>query len=105
MNSAERATLAECPDRPYEDGPYETEGDASARVRDIYAAFHKRGVMQAKTLDRLLDACERSGVQLGTYDRHILTWLSAQKPEMAQVVAGLIRRAGHGAADDGPTAR
>lgn len=86
------------------DGPHETESDAAARVSDIYAAFHKRGVMQAKTLDRLLDVCERSGVQLGAYDRHVLKWLAGQKPEVAQVMIGVIGRAS-AAAHDGPTAR
>lgn len=105
MSSAERSGLTEDAERRHPvDGPYETESEASARVSDIYAAFHKRGVMKAKTLDRLLEVCERSGVQLGAYDRHVLTWLAAQKPEVAQVIVGVIRRAG-GAAHDGATTK
>ncbi|GAA4608347.1 hypothetical protein GCM10023195_32630 [Actinoallomurus liliacearum] len=85
-------------------GPYETEGDASADVRDIYAAYHKRGVMAAKTLDRLTTVCAEHGVKLGEFDRDVLRWLARQKPERAQVIVGLVERAtaGNGGAVTGP---
>ncbi|QXJ25431.1 hypothetical protein AGRA3207_006922 [Actinomadura graeca] len=74
-------------------GPYETEDDAFTEVRDIYAGFGKRGVMQARTLDLLLRVCAEHGIELGDYDRRVLRWLSAQPPETAQVIAALIARA------------
>jgi hypothetical protein len=41
----------------------------------------------------LLDACADSHVELGTYDRRILAWLSNADYSTAQVIIGLIRRA------------
>ena len=46
------------------------------------------------SLDHLTAACETAGVELGAYDRRVLTWLARWEPEMCAVVAGLILRAG-----------
>lgn len=73
-------------------GPYETEADVFADVRDIYAGHGKRGVMRARTLDMLLRTCAESGVELGEYDREVLRWLATRPPETAQVIASLIAR-------------
>ena len=73
-------------------GPHERHDDVTASVADVYAAFHKRGVMRAKSLDRLLAACLDSGVELGAYDRQVLKWVARQEPEVAYVIADLIRR-------------
>ncbi|MFC9973272.1 hypothetical protein ACFVH6_20505 [Spirillospora sp. NPDC127200] len=74
-------------------GPYQSENEAFAHVRDIYAGWCKRGVMRTRTYDLLLRACAEHGVELGDYDRHVLRGLAHQPPETAQVVAGLIARA------------
>jgi hypothetical protein len=74
-------------------GPYEAEYEATTEVRDVYAGYHKRGVMKAKTLDRLLGACSEHGLEMGAYDREVLQWIARQKPEAAQVIVGLVHRA------------
>ncbi|MBO2465907.1 hypothetical protein [Actinomadura violacea] len=74
-------------------GPYATEADAFAEVRDIYAGHAKRGVMRARNLDLLLRACAEHGVELGDYDRAVLRRVAAGPPETAQVIASLIARA------------
>jgi hypothetical protein len=74
-------------------GPYEAEYEAAAEVRDVYAGYHKRGVMRAKTLDRLLRTCSDYGLEVGSYDREVLRWIAGQRPEAAQVIVGLVHRA------------
>ena len=74
-------------------GPYEAECEAAAEVRDVYAGYHKRGFMRAKTLDRLLRACSDYGLEMGSYDQEVLRWIAGQKPEAAQVIVGLVHRA------------
>lgn len=74
-------------------GPYEAEHEAAAEVRDVYAGYHKRGVMKAKTLDRLLGTCAEHRLEVGSYDREVLRWIAGQKPEVAQVIVGLVHRA------------
>lgn len=74
-------------------GPYEAEYEATAEVRDVYAGYHKRGVMREKTLNRLLRTCTDHGLEVGSYDREVLRWLAGQKPEAAQVIVGLVSRA------------
>jgi hypothetical protein len=74
-------------------GPYAAEYEATAEVRDVYAGYHKRGVMRAKTLDRLLRTCSDYGLEVGSYDREVLRWIAGQKPEAAQVIVGLVHRA------------
>ncbi|TYB44698.1 hypothetical protein [Actinomadura chibensis] len=73
-------------------GPYDTEADAYADVRDIYAGHAKHGVMRARTLELLLRVCAEHGVELGRYDLDVLRGLAAGPPERAQVVASLIAR-------------
>ncbi|MFA1548091.1 hypothetical protein [Actinomadura chokoriensis] len=73
-------------------GPYDTEGDVAADVRDLYAAYCKPGVARARTFDMLLRTCAENGVELGAYDREVLRWLAGLAPEKAQVVASLIAR-------------
>jgi hypothetical protein len=73
-------------------GPYEAEDEATSEVRDAYAGYHKRGVMRAKTLNRLLRACSHYELEVGSYDREVLRWLAGQKPEAAQVIIGLLHR-------------
>ena len=41
----------------------------------------------------LVDACTMSGVELGAFDRRVLSWLSGYEGETAVVIAGLITRA------------
>jgi hypothetical protein len=74
-------------------GPYEAEHEATIDVRDVYAGYHKRGVMEAKTLDRLLGFCSEHGLEVGAYDWEVLQWIARQKPEAAQVIVGLVYRA------------
>jgi hypothetical protein len=74
-------------------GPYDTEADAFAEVRDIYTAHAKHGVMRARNLDLLLRACAGHRVELGAYDRAVLRRLAMGPPETAQVIAALIARA------------
>jgi hypothetical protein len=78
---------------PAMSGPYEAEYQATTEVLDVYAGYHKRGVMRGKTLDRLLRACSDYGLEVGSYDREVLGWIAGQKPETAQVIIDLIHRA------------
>ena len=41
----------------------------------------------------LVDACVMAGVELGAFDRRVLSWLSGWEPETAPVIAGLVSRA------------
>lgn len=74
-------------------GPYETEYEATTEVSDVYAGYHKHGVMKAKNLDRLLGVCTEHRVAIGAYDWEILQWIARQKPEAAQVIVDLVHRA------------
>lgn len=82
-------------------GPYDTEQQArtSPEVRAIWQAVaedSRRGVIaegNAAMLGRALDA---AGVQLGAYDRRIVSWLGIWEPQVCAVIAGLISRAAAG---------
>jgi hypothetical protein len=83
-------------------GPYETERDTRQepmpqQVRALRADHHHdRSMWQVvrDTVERhLLDACASAGVDLGDYDRRIITWLAEGEIATAQVVIGLITRA------------
>lgn len=60
----------------------------------------------------LLDACERSGVILGAYDRRVIRWAASFDPSTSVALAGLILRAHadgwmaamKAAGEDGPAA-
>ena len=60
-------------------GPYETE---PVGYRPAQA-----------NLDLLLQAADVAGVQLGAYDRRILTWLAGYEAATVDVIVGLIARA------------
>ena len=82
-------------------GPFESEAEARElpAVRAVYTAFRALtgpavvGGMNAPNRTMLEDACSAAGVQLGAFDRRILTWLAGYEPETCAVVAGLIARA------------
>jgi hypothetical protein len=78
-------------------GPYQTEAQAreNAAVQEIHAAFRADpglGRMAPHTNAMLVDACVMAGVELGAFDRRVLSWLSGWEPETAAVIAGLITR-------------
>jgi hypothetical protein len=50
----------------------------------------------------LLQACEAAGVELGTYDRAVIAWLSDWETSTVQAVIGLITRAGTAGASGQP---
>jgi hypothetical protein len=85
-------------------GPFETERQAldTPAVRAVYTAFEAApgpGRMQPPNLAMLRAACERAGIELGTYDVRILAWLAGWEPQICAVIAGLITRArSHGEA-------
>lgn len=83
-------------DRDY--GPFNSEDDArTPAVRAIYeasAASNRRGVMDELNFEMLTGACQETGVELGDYDRRILSWLSEYEPQTCAVIAGIIMRAG-----------
>ncbi len=60
-------------------GPYETERQARADVADVYEQYRYSAVHGALTevnLSLLVDACERTDVALGAFDKRILSWLA-----------------------------
>lgn len=80
-------------------GPYETDRQAAAdpAVRAVYEAFAATpgaGKMTPLNERMLTAACEAAGVELGAYDRRIVTWLAGWEPQVCAVIAGLITRAG-----------
>lgn len=77
-------------------GPYETEDQAVADVRDVYELIRtgpKPGAMREANELRLLAACRDRHVKLGAHDRRIVHWLAGYEPETVQVVVGWLRRA------------
>lgn len=85
-------------------GPYETEADALAGpVRQEIRALHESGhhgndeigrVVIGAQLRHLEAACADAGVELGAFDRRILSWLAGYEASTVQVIIGLIARAG-----------
>jgi hypothetical protein len=79
-------------------GPFETEAEAreTAAVQEIHRAFRAEpgvGKMQPHTLAMLIETCAAAGVEMGSFDRRVLAWLSNWEAETAVVVAGIIIRA------------
>jgi len=85
-------------------GPFETRDEAAEppAVREIHAARRsRRGPVTRERREEdaamvaglILGACEDAGVILGDYDHSIVEWLAGWEPEVAAVIAGLIRRA------------
>jgi hypothetical protein len=79
-------------------GPFETEREARElpAVQAVYEAFDADpgvGKMAPHTRRMLIAACDAAGVELGAFDRRILSWLSGFEPETAAVIAALITRA------------
>jgi len=81
-------------------GPFESAEQARATpaVRAAYAAsaaaVHKRGTLAKASAAMIAAACQAAGVELGSYDRHILLdWLAGWEPEVCAAIAGVIERA------------
>lgn len=84
-------------------GPYETDADALAgpvsrevdqlRAQARLSNEHEGQAVREAQLRHLEAACAAAGVELGAFDRRILTWLAGWEPSTVQVVVGLIRRA------------
>lgn len=84
-------------------GPYETEHDAAIEpMPRAVSALHRAGRVRTGDPDRivhgtmlaeLLGACADAGIEVGAYDRRILSWAASWETTTAQVFADLIRRA------------
>jgi hypothetical protein len=90
---------------PETTGPFQAyrEASESPAARAVYEAFRGdpgTGKMAGPNLRMLTEACEAAGVELGDYDRRILTWLADNEPETCAVIAGIISRAGKREAPD-----
>jgi len=83
-------------------GPFETEAEVLAlpAVQAIRAA--SRAVpfrpVDAHNARLITEACDRTGVVLGAYDRRIVAWLAGWEPQTCAVIAGMISRAAAAAA-------
>lgn len=79
-------------------GPYDTEQDTYDTPlwrawRDLWPGERDYGVESRDlALQHLLAACDAAGVELGAFDRRILTWLAGYEAASVQVVIGLINR-------------
>jgi hypothetical protein len=73
-------------------GPYATERQATADTGDVRQAGDRPGGISGANYERLIAACERSGVTLGAFDRRILVWLAGWEPETCQMIIGLLSR-------------
>jgi len=72
-------------------GPFQTPHDA-ARFSDFETFSRKAGkTMADANLLQLLG--ELSGVELGGWDREVLTWVASQEPSAVAAICGLIHRA------------
>ena len=77
-------------------GPFHTERQALAAVRDISAAFDADpgpGKMRPLIYGMLTQACEQAGVELGEFDRGVLAGLGNHEAQRMVSVAGIITRA------------
>jgi hypothetical protein len=80
-------------------GPYGTESEAitASGLPDL-----EPGKYYNHNLSRLTAAASAAGVQLGSYDTRILTWLADREPQVVEAIAALIDRA---AQQPGPQGR
>lgn len=89
-------------------GPYETEREALAEplYQEVHA-LHEPGAVSNELIGQVVQdaqfrhieaACEAAGVELGAFDRRILTWLSGWEAATVQVIIGLVSRANGGRA-------
>jgi hypothetical protein len=85
-------------------GPYQSEREAAVAVRAIHAAAP--GIaLAAGNHQMLTQACAAARVQLGDWDRRVLTWLAGWEPSTCAVVAGLICRAAAAPSPSPPAGR
>jgi hypothetical protein len=85
-------------------GPYESESEALAGpLYQEIRALHQAGKVRSGDHNRLVistqlraleAACAEAGVELGAFDRSILSWLAGWEASTVQVIIGLISRAG-----------
>ncbi|SOD72902.1 hypothetical protein SAMN05892883_2218 [Jatrophihabitans sp. GAS493] len=73
-------------------GPYGTESEVIAAtgqrdwpITDSHAEHNAA---------RLQEAVTAAGVEVGSYDQRILSWLAGYEPQTVEVIAALIARAG-----------
>jgi len=72
-------------------GPFETEADARrASLYETSGRDEDQGPIMANTF-ALAKALE--GVDLGEYDKRIVSWLACYEPAMVTAICGLIERA------------
>ncbi|GLW32249.1 hypothetical protein [Actinoplanes regularis] len=82
-------------------GPYETEGAAAAEplglaVRNLHENLGHHNIgrdVRDLQLSFLREACADAGVELGSYDERVISWLAGFEPATVQVVIGLLGRA------------
>lgn len=73
-------------------GPYETEAQARDALRHLYEAVAPREWSTAVEAV-VLDTCRKAGVELGAYDRRLITWFSTWGWAETAWLTGLIERA------------
>jgi hypothetical protein len=98
MGSGKRCPLSELQRGvvPRPCGPFHTERQALAAVRDITAAFDADpgpGKMRPLIYAMLTGACEQPGVELGEFDKSVLAGLANHEAQQMVSVAGIITRA------------
>ena len=80
-------------------GPFSTEREARAAAHAAIPPEDGWSILHRDQNRLLLErACNAAGVELGTFDRRILDWISGFEDSSCMVVAGLIERAAEGAA-------
>lgn len=83
-------------DHPRPSGPFQSERQALAAVRDISAAFDADpgpGKMRPLIYAMLTQACDQAGVELGEFDKSVLAGLANHEAPRMVSVAGIITRA------------
>ena len=75
-------------------GPFETEREARAAAHEVVQPEPGWPILRKPQNQLVLErACQLAEVELGMYDRRILTWLSGYEDSVCAVVAGLVARA------------
>jgi hypothetical protein len=71
-------------------GPYGTELEA---IGSTGQSDWAPGTHRDRNLNRLTSAAANAGVELGSYDMRILTWLAGFEPQAVEVIAAIVDRA------------
>lgn len=74
-------------------GPFQTEREAHQAAMRLGTSSGGVILSAAENRDMLIEACRAARVELGAFDRRIITWIAGYEDSSCAVLAGLIERA------------